>query len=473
MTEARTAARGLTVPRRAAWCAAVILAAASLGTPAAYAESPGASTCAEPAPGQTIPRATPEDVRMDPVKLTDAIDFGTRAGGVAVQVYRHGCLIGDRTPTGNLPLPLASATKGVTAMIVGRAVTQGYFGVDDPLSRFFPQADAAHADLTVRQVLTQTTGLHFSWPADLAGLQTDSVLQTLAAPAEHAPDSTFQYAQNVIALLSEIIKRTTGSDFQDYAQRELFQPLGIERGNWIWLRDRSGNTAVNGGLAMRPDDLARLGRLMLQQGRWAAHQLIDADYIAQATTGTAANPGYGFLTWLNSGDTYKGTEVPTAIAYDRPQFPGAPRDMYSFEGALGQFVTVIPSRDMVVIRMGIPLRIDLSNPVGMLTGSGNPDNKELYQRIAAAVADVPAEPYVDPYGLGHPPLPIKSLDDLAKVVDPVNAASILLGVGPYASTACNILWCNGKPVPLDVFRLIIDVGGQVAGAVLALGNTPR
>ncbi|MGW4248078.1 serine hydrolase domain-containing protein [Nocardia sp. NPDC004722] len=460
---------------RAAWITgllAAVITTLPLVAPVATA-APGARSCAEPVPGQPLPRANPEDVGMDSAKVADALDFGTRAGGVAVQIYRHGCLIGDRTPSGNLPLPLASATKGVTAAIVGRAVTLGYFGVDDPLSTFFPQADAAHANLTVRQVLTQTTGLHFSWPADIAGLYTDSALQTLAEPADYPPDSTFQYAQNVIALLPKIIERTTGSDFQDFAQREVFGPLGIARGDWIWLRDRSGITAVNGGLAMRPDDLARLGRLMLQRGRWGDRQLIDPGYIGQATTGTAANPGYGFLTWLNSGDTYKGTEVPTAVGYDRPQFPGSPRDLYSFEGALGQFVTVVPSRDLVIIRMGIPLRVDLGNPVGMLTGSGNPDNKELYERLTAAVTDLPAEPYVDPYSLPNPPMPVRDLDDVGKLIDPVTAANILLGVGPYASTACNILWCDGRPVPADVFRLVLDVGGQLAGVVTALGNTPR
>ncbi|RDI63855.1 serine hydrolase domain-containing protein [Nocardia pseudobrasiliensis] len=447
----------------------VLPTAAPLATAAPIAER----GCAEPAPGQPLPRANPEQVGMDSAAVDAALDFGTHAGGFAVQIYRHGCLVGDRTPTGNLPLPLASATKGVTAAIVGRAITLGYFGLDDPLGAFFPRADPAHANLTVRQVLTQTTGLHFSWPADIAGLQTDSVLQTLAEPADYAPGTTFQYAQNVIAVLPKIIELTTGADFQDFAQREVFQPLGIGRDSWVWLRDRSGNTAVNGGLAMRPDDLARLGRLMLRDGRWGDRQLVDADYIRQATTGTEANPGYGFLTWLNSGDTYRGTEVPTAVRYDHPQFPGSPRDMYSFEGALGQFVTIVASRDMVIVRMGVPLRVDLANPVGMLTGSGNPDNRELYHRITAAVSDMPAEPYVDPYRLQSPPLPIHDLDDIGRLIDPVTAAAIVLGVGPYASTRCNILWCNDKPVPVDVFRLVLDAGAQIASAVLALGNTPR
>ncbi|MEV6061774.1 serine hydrolase domain-containing protein [Nocardia asteroides] len=459
--------------RRLFWLTSIAAVAITALSPVAAAEPGGETRCPEPVSGQPLPRASAADVDMDAAALDEALDFGTRAGGIAVQVYRHGCLVGDRTPTGNVPLPLASATKGVTSAVIGRAVTLGLLDVDDPLGKFFPQADAAHANLTVRQVMNQTTGLHFSWPADLAGLQTDAVAQTLAAPAEFAPGSTFQYAQNTPMLLAKIIEIAAGADFQDFAQRELFAPLGIGRANWVWLRDRSGNTAVNGGLAMRPDDLARLGRLLLQDGRWGGDQLISADYLRAATTGTTANPGYGFLTWLNSGDTYRGTEVPAATFYDRPQFPGSPRDMYSYEGALGQFLTVVPSRDLVIVRLGVPLRVDLDNPVAMLTGSGNPDNKELFQRVTRAVADIPAEPYVDPLGLDHPPLAIRTPDDLARLADPGTAAAILLGVGPYAATGCNILWCDGGFVAVDVFRLVLDVGGQVAAAVGAVGNTPR
>lgn len=464
------------MPRHFPWLVSIVAAAITvfpMVSPVATAQQGGEPGCSERVSGQPVPRASPGEVGMDPVALRDALDFGTRAGGVAVQVYRHGCLVADHTPTRNQPLPLASATKGVTAAVIGRAVTLGHLSVDDPLGRFFPHADSAHANLTVRQVLTQTTGLHFSWPADLAGQQTDAVLQTLAAPADYAPGSTFQYAQNTVMVLSKIIEIATGADFQDFAQRELFAPLGIDRGNWVWLRDRSGNTAVNGGLAMRPDDLALLGQLLLREGRWNGDQLIDADYLRQAATGTAANPGYGFLTWLNSGDTYRGTEVPTAIFYDHPQFPGSPRDMYSYEGALGQFLTVVPSRDLVVVRLGIPLRVDLDNPIAILTGSGNPDNNELFQRITRAVTDVPADPYVDPYLIERKPLSVRTPEDLAALLDAPTAAAILLGVGPYAASDCNIVWCNGTFVAVDVFRLVLDVGGQVAAAALALGNTPR
>ncbi|MEV6279218.1 serine hydrolase [Nocardia sp. NPDC051832] len=454
------------------WLAVAVVAAATLFVPTAAA-TPEAG-CAEPAAGALPERKDAAAVGMDPAAVAEAVAHGARTGAYAVQIYRHGCLVGDHTPTGNLPMPLASGSKGVASVVVGRAITMGLFGLDDPLGKFFPQADPAHAGITVRQVLNQTTGIHFSWPSDIAGLQTDSVLQTLAAPVDYAPGTTFQYAQNVLALLPKIVEITTGSDFQDFVQRELMQPLGIDRGNWVWLRDRSGNTAVNGGLAMRPGDLARIGRLLIQQGRWQDRTLVDADYIRQGAQPTDANGGYGFLWWLNAGDTYRGVNVPTPQHYSHPVFVGSPRDTYAFSGALGQFVTMVPSRDLVIVRLGIPTRIEPGNLTGLLTGTSNPDNKELFRRASAAVTDLPAMPYENPYAISDPSQPlVKNLDDLSKLADPLNAAAVLLGVGPYASTQCNILWCNGKLVPEDVFRLILDVGTQIATAVQSLGNTPR
>ncbi|WP_051179491.1 serine hydrolase domain-containing protein [Nocardia concava] len=438
------------------------LAAGSVLAPVAVAE-PAANACADPA-----------SAGMDPAALADAIDFGTRGGGFAIQVYRHGCLVGDRTGTGNLPYPLASSSKGVTSVAIGRAITMGYFGLDDPLGKFFPQADAAHAALTVRQVLTQTTGLRFTWAADVAGIATDEVLQTLETPFAFEPGTTFQYAQAALVLLPRIVEITTGLDFQEFVQRELMSPLGINRDHWVWLRDRSGNTAVNGGLAMRADDVARLGQLMLNEGRWGERQLIDPGYIREAQHGTTGNPGYGFMFWLNSGDSYKSATVPVAKTFDHPMFPGAPRDLYSFVGALGQFVAIIPSRDMVIVRLGVPGRIDPANLQTSLAAETNPDNKEFLRRVTAAVTDLPAEPYDDPYRYDNSLGPvIGNLDDLAFWTDPVTVTQILLGVGPYASGNCNILWCNGKLVPQDIFAAMLDSGGQLAAALLALGQGQR
>ncbi|MFI9503060.1 serine hydrolase domain-containing protein [Nocardia sp. NPDC052566] len=456
------------------WAAAAAAALVTLSLVVPNATAAPADSCAAPAAGQLPGRADPAASGFDPAALADAIDFGAAKGAYAIQVFRHGCLVGDRTGTGNLPLPLASATKGVASVAVGRAITLGRFGLDDPLGKFFPRADPAHAALTVRQVLNQTTGLRFTWAADIAGIATDEVLQSLNTPIAFEPGTTFQYSQAVLALLPKIIEISTGLDFQDFVQREVMQPLGIARDQWLWLRDRSGNTAVNGGLAMRADDMARFGLLMLNEGRWGDTQLIDPDYIRQARQPTAANGGYGFLFWLNAGDSYKTATVPTAKVFQHPMFPGAPRDLYAFVGALGQFTVVVPSRDLVIVRLGVPGGIDPGNVQTSLAAESNPDNKEFLRRVVAAVNDMPAEPYDDPYRYGDAFGPIiGSVDDLAFWVDPEHVAQILFGVGPYAPSNCNVLFCNGRAVPQDIFAATLDSTGQIVNALLGLQHGPR
>ncbi|MCA2207022.1 serine hydrolase domain-containing protein [Nocardia rosealba] len=440
---------------------ALALSPAVIQPPAAHAQT----RCVEAAPGAAPERRAAAEVGMDEAALAAAIDFGIGAKAHAIQVYRHGCLVADHAPTGDLPMPLFSASKGVTAVAVGRAVTLGHFGLDDPIGRFFPMADPAHARITVRQVLTQTTGLHFSWPADVASIATSTVDRILAAPIDYEPGTTFQYAQAVLGLLPRIIEITTGLDYQDFVQRELMGPLSIPRDHWVWLRDRDATTAVAGGLAMRPADLARIARLVLQQGEWAGNRLIDADYLRQAATPTEANGGYGFLLWLNAGETFRGVNVPVPAHYNHRLFPGLPHDAIAFSGALGQLAVVIPSRDLVIVRLGVPATIDPNNLTGFLTGTSNPDNRMLFHRIVAAIENQP-EPLDDP---NIAPDPIHRTgatpEERALLLDAQNLSAILLGTGAYAG--CTIAMCQGRTLPADIFGLALDVGNQLAAAVPA------
>ncbi|UFS98251.1 serine hydrolase domain-containing protein [Nocardia huaxiensis] len=441
-----------------------------LGAPA----SPDDKRCAEPVSNTVTDREDPEAAGFDPAALSAAMDFGAARGAIALQVYRHGCLISDRSTARNVPMPLASGTKGILACAVGRAITLGHFGLDDPIGNFFPDADPAHAGITVRQILTQTTGLHFGWTNDLAGYGVDPVRQSLNLPIEHTPGTKFQYAQGVLTVLAKIVEITSGLDFQDFVQRELMGPLGIERQHWLWLRDRAGNTVVSGGLAMRPDDFARYGRLMLQNGVWQGRTLLDPDFVRQAAAPTAANGGYGFLLWTNVGDTHWGSfPGPRARVHEHPILPGSPRDAFAFSGALGQLAVVIPSLDMVIVRHGIPVRINPRDLSANLTGTGNPDNQELVRRITAAVTDVPPATPDDPYRYDDSTGPvISSIEDLTYWADAGNLVGTLLGTGVYAGD-CTIVSCDGSLVSTDVFNWFIDAAGQLALVAGGLGNGPR
>ncbi|WCT05830.1 serine hydrolase domain-containing protein [Rhodococcus qingshengii] len=460
---------------RAATCAVLMIFTFAAAPVGAAPVAGGVPVCAEPAPGELAARENPETLGMDSAALAEALEFGQSKGAASIQVYRHGCLAGDRTGTENWPIPLASTTKGVASVAVGRAITMGLFSLDDPLRKFFPQADDAHGALTIRQILTQTTGLRFSWPAEVAGIGTDQILQTLNAPIDFAPGTKFQYAQNTLALLPKIIEITAQSDFLDFVQREVFGPVGINRDSWLWLRDRSGNTVVSGGLAMRADDLARLGRLMLQNGSWNGRKLIDPAYVRDAAQPSDANGGYGFLLWTNAGDTHWPSFSGRSVhRIDHPILPGSPRDTYAFSGALGQLIVVVPSRDMVIVRQGIPVSIDPNNLGANIVGTGNPDNQELIRKITASVQDLPPEPADDPYRYNDATGPLfKEPADILFWSDPANVQAILLGTGDYADTGCSFMWCNGKPLPVDLSDTVVDASAQIAAAVAASSRGPR
>ncbi|GEM30311.1 hypothetical protein NN3_13180 [Nocardia neocaledoniensis NBRC 108232] len=362
-------------------------AAGSLAPAASAAPTSPAASCAEPEPGRTPELRAAETVGMDPAAVSAAVSFGAQHLAHAVQIYRHGCLVGQHLATSEIAMPLASGSKGVAAVAIGRAVTLGYLGIDDPLATYFPEADPAHGRITVRQILNQTSGMAFTWPTDIASTAAGtSVHDALTAPIAAEPGTTFLYAQNVLVLLAEIISRTTGTDFLDFLQREVMGPIGIERSSWRWTEDPSGHAMVSGGLSMRPSDLARIGRLLLQNGRWENRNLIDPAYIEAATTPSSANGGYGFLWWLNAGESYRSVDVPARLR-TRRVFPGLPEDTYAFSGALGQFAVMIPSLDMVIVRLGVPDTFDPADPFSFLTGTSNPNNTELFGKAVAAVTD--------------------------------------------------------------------------------------
>ncbi|MBJ7331415.1 MAG: serine hydrolase [Solirubrobacteraceae bacterium] len=366
-----------------ALCAAVA-ATATLSAPAAHA----ATTCVPPKGTEDFQRVAPEQVDLNGARVRSATRFMTSRLALSVRVYRHGCLAAtsdiDRWTERNRN-NIWSATKGMTALLTGRAITQGKLGLDDPIGKYLPDADAAHGQITVRQLLTQTSGLRFAWISDVFALNT--VRYTLALPFAHAPGTYFEYAQTTVTLLADVVEHAVGEDLKDYADRELLGPLGIPRGDWNWSHDPSGQTQGFAYLHIAPRHLGRIGQFLLQGGRWNGVQRIDPAYMRELHAPSPANPGYGFLTWTNEGGSMITATAPSRRVIDEPFLPTAPPDTYAFVGFMGQLIVVIPSLDMVVVRTGFPGNTDPDLHSLLTSKSGDMDYEGM-RRLMQAVTDV-------------------------------------------------------------------------------------
>lgn len=394
--------------------------------------------CELPSGSGDFASKSPAELDLDPAAVAAAARYANLTNAVSLRIYRYGCLAGESALdplTKSVPNNVWSTTKGVTSMLTGRALQLGLLRLDDPIGRYIPEADAAHAAITIRQLLTQSSGLRFVWTGDLNLGHPDSVRYTLALPFDHEPGTEFTYGQTTVSLLAHTVERAVGEDLQAFAQRELFGKLGIERDDWFWLRDRAGNTHGYAFLFMASQDLARLGHLMLNGGAWNGERLLPASYVAQAGRASSTNGYYGYLLWSNEGDSGFTVEIPDSRELHRPLVASAPRDLYAFVGFLDQIVFVIPSLDMVVVRTGLPGNYVLE-PQEILSAHAGKWMHDFFRILMRGVRDqsiADPGPYVD-----NGPVAL----DLQYFVDPVTILGSL-ALGPQAPAGCNLLGCDG------------------------------
>jgi CubicO group peptidase (beta-lactamase class C family) len=358
----------------------------ALACAVAAAPASAAKRCDEP--GQHWQRATPAEAGMDAAKLQDAVDYGTTQLSFAIRVYRHGCLVKtDRLGALNAGAQYESwsAAKSITSMVFGRAMTLGLIGPDDPVGALIPEADASHGAITMRDLLTMTSGLRWNGWRDYDIAMPDRLRDALTADVVHKPGTFFEYSQSGPALLAEAVQRAVGEDFQAFAQRELFGPLGIPAGSWRWIRDSKGHTQGFFGMNMVPDDYARLGDLLRRGGVWRGKRLLSQRYVREAVAPSATNGCYAWLIWVNAAKPCIGPTITARSSRDQREFAGLPGDLYNFSGLFGQLVTVMPTQDIEVARFGQDPGL-----ISFASASGGWE-AELYRRILAAVTDEPVK----------------------------------------------------------------------------------
>ncbi len=296
--------------------------------------------------------ASAESQGLNP-DILDSLTIRLREGRFglisSLVIVRHGYLVYEEYFRGydiDRLHPVYSVTKSVTSALIGIALEQGRIsGTDVRLLDFFPEyptlanMSEAKRQITLHHVLTMSAG--FVWdelstpygspsnPTTRLVQSSDWVKFVLDLPMAGVPGATFTYNSGCTILLSGVLKSRTGMSARSYARQVLFNRLGISR--YSWETGPNDITNTGSGLSLRPRDMAKFGYLYLRDGVWRSRQVVSRDWIDRSTQPHirfAEGGGYGLHWWLSDS----GTELAPYAA-----------------GWGGQYIIVIPERDMVVV----------------------------------------------------------------------------------------------------------------------------
>ncbi len=286
----------------------------------------------------------------------DELDETARAtlGTRAVVVVRDGQLVAERYADGfdaRTPQLGWSMSKSLTNLLVGRLVAEGRIALDEDHLR--PEWTDGRAEITVEQLMRMTSGLTWDETYDLGTaitrmlyLEPDMGAFVASQPLAHDPGTYQQYSSGSTTLLCDILLARTGTD-ANLPREEVFAPLGMSSA--VLEPDGSGTPVCSSYLWATPRDWAAMGQLALQEGRWGDEQLLPADWMSRSTTAldvTTEDPGYGAGWWVN------------ALPDGSLVHPELPADAYFAQGHDGQWIVVVPSAGLVVVRLGFSPEAD-------------------------------------------------------------------------------------------------------------------
>jgi CubicO group peptidase (beta-lactamase class C family) len=235
----------------------------------------------------------------------------------------------------------ASAGKTITSFLVGMAQEEGYLEITDTTSDYLGDGWTncnliQEKKITIWNQLTMTTGLDDSVSFDCTN---DTCLVYLSDPG-----TRWAYHNAPYTLLRPVIENATGQGINLYAYQKLLNPIGM---NGLFLYSGYNNIFNSTARSM-----ARFGLLILNNGKWDGNQIMsDTNYFNQMlNTSQMLNESYGYLWWLNgkTSSMFPGIQ----FIFNGDITPNAPDDLVSALGKNGQIINVVPSENLVWIRMG-------------------------------------------------------------------------------------------------------------------------
>lgn len=373
--------------------------AAPTGTPSAAVSGADAVV-----PGADWVVEAPELHGMSSATLDAARTYAFAAGRntQGVVVVRDGVIVSEWYAPGSSASSWAaswSMAKSFTSSLIGIAIAQGRIpSIDVPMTTYYPDwAGTPRASITLRDVLHMESGLDWQEDYDptslgssqiinMVALQSDQLAYAAGRPAAHPPGTWFNYSSGDAMLLSGVLQQATGMSVEAYAHQVLLGQIGI--GPFEWWQDAAGHTLTYCCVDTTSRDFARFGLLYLRDGLWGGQQVVPASWVHDSITDTAHSySGYGYQWWLDLGGS------------------GSIPPYYSARGHDGQYIYVIPSLDLVVVRNGTyvkspcppvanPALLPYYPPSGLVPGQGTtpPDSWSDEQFLGPIVASITGAP---------------------------------------------------------------------------------
>lgn len=288
-------------------------------------------------PGQTFPRNTPESQGIHSEHLRNLVEelaYSPDTDMHHFMVLRHGNVIceTDFAPYRKGIWHIThSMCKSITGMAAGLLIDDGKLDLSENIYKIFHDKGSTWAkifrpEVTVENLMTMTSGVTFNESGIVSG--NDWLESYLNAPVSEKPGTKFQYNSLNSYVLSAIITERTGMPMDEYLKPRLFDPLGIT--DYLWEKCPRGITKGGWGLFMHTEDMAKLGQLYLNKGKWNGKQIIPESWAEASVTkkvdSIEGTYGYGYQLWME-------------------ERPGS----FEYNGMLGQNVLIYPDVDMVIV----------------------------------------------------------------------------------------------------------------------------
>ena len=422
--------------------------------------------------------STPEEQGMDSSKLVEMLKFyqekhanNEKIAIDSITIIRNAHIVADIYFNPFFPKDtqhiIHSCTKSIVSALVGIAVEKGYIkGVEVPILELLDKKDAAKIDerlkgLTLFDLLTMQTGWHsqdsylYQWRG-LFEMQTtdDWCSHILNLSFEAEPGTRFDYSNMASFLLAAILKKATGQDSIAFAREQLFEPLGIE--DFRWEKSPKGIGIGWGRMWLKPLDMAKIGLLYLQKGKWGDQQIIPAQWVKDSTKAHSFPKKYRYVyneaakvDYKVSGGLWLFTNLarPFADGYGY-QWWLDKSGRYSAVGTGGQFIIVCPKENLVVaftsklsgLHSFLPTKL-LDKYILPATVSNKPlkPNEIAYQQLTRLS---------DPPQLFEEPKPIGVLPAIARQLSEL---SYSLETNPWQNDDLRLIFESGKDYALLSF----------------------